>query len=187
MLWVLENIQPNQHLKTWYWFGLAILVWHMQTDQTQQDKTPISSSLQFASWLHLAQPLDRVLKLRIRRHLRETLGLNRIIKHLIRASNAARSTKHPDKRGVRWRLKLHHSHFHGLVHLDGLVQLLVIAETHVQFMCNKENRLHQQQLQITITESKLRLQTHAFLQQNVLVLRQVLPRQIPIWTNIRNI
>jgi hypothetical protein len=41
---VLENIQPNQHLKTCYSFGLAIavaciLVWPMQTDQTQQDKT----------------------------------------------------------------------------------------------------------------------------------------------------
>ena len=44
MLWVLENIQPNQHLKTCYSFGLAIavaciLVWPMQIDQTQQDKT----------------------------------------------------------------------------------------------------------------------------------------------------
>ena len=82
------------------------------------------------SWFHLAQPLERVLELRIRRHLRETLGLNRIIKHLIRVGDAARSTQRPDIGGICWRVKLHPSPYHGLVHLDGLVQLLVLAETH---------------------------------------------------------
>jgi hypothetical protein len=61
-----------------------------------------------------------------------TLGLDRIIKHPIRVRDAARSAQRPDEGGVRWRLELRPSRRHGLVHLDGLVQLLVLAEAHEQ-------------------------------------------------------
>lgn len=78
------------------------------------------------------QPLERVLELSIQRHLRKALALDPVVEHLVCIRYSPCTTQRPDECRISWSFKLHRGTNHGFVNIDGLVELLVLAEPHEQ-------------------------------------------------------